>query len=540
MPAGISVVGWIVDSFSWLSRNTGMASADKISALRGMRDVFSAEYANRRQIENALSKHFRLHSYVPIDLPILENTELYLRKSGEDIAARLYEFHFKSRRIAMRPEVTASIIRAYVEHLQDEPLPLRIQYGGPVFRYEKPQLNRYRQFTLCGAELIGSAGPLADAEILHLACSGLERLGIRDYKLVIGHTDVLEGFLDKLALRKQLKNFLLRNMENLRKRGRASVIESLRSIYPEYSAAADAARASDQPQTGDSQQLINVLRDMTDGEAHQAITDFLHSLNIRIDTNRDEGEVIDRLLHKIREDRQGPKLQIALDCMQRLGELAGSPKDVLKGAYALATDFGLDTGALAALESTIHALADFGAPCGEIQLDFGLSRGLHYYTGLIFEIHQPSNDGEEIQLCGGGRYDNLVSILGGAESIPAAGFAYGVERIASLLDTGESVSLNRPAVSVIPVTSADIAACLALATALRTRDIVTEVDTDGRSLRRALKQADRRGAALVIIIGEAEREAGQAILRDMRSHQERQLAFDTLPSEVAALLSEGG
>lgn len=513
-----------------------MASADKISALRGMRDVFSAEYADQRRIEDALSQHFRLHSYLPIDLPILENTELYLRKSGEDIAARLYEFHYRNRRIALRPEVTASIIRAYVERLQDEPLPLRVQYAGPVFRYEKPQLHRYRQFTLCGAELLGAAGPRADAELLHLACSGIERLGVRDYKLLLGHTDVLGGFLDRLALRKQLKNFLLRNMENLRKRGPAHVIESLRAIYPEYSAAPDdVARAA-----GQSQQLISVLRDMTDGEARQAITDFLHSLNIRIDTNRDESEVIDRLLHKIREDRQGPKLQIALDCMRRLSALSGPPNDVLNGARALVAEFDLDTDALVALEDTIDALADHGPLSGEVQLDFGLNRGLHYYTGLIFEIHGPSSAGEDIQLCGGGRYDNLVSILGGVEATPAAGFAFGVERLASVLDTGERAALNSPVVCVIPIRNEDIADCLGVASALRAQGIITEVNADGRSLRRALKQADRRGAALVVIIGETERAAGHAILRDMRSHQERQVPIHDLPAAVATRLRERG
>ncbi len=512
-----------------------MATADKITALRGMRDVYSAEHSARREVEAALARHFLLHAYAPVDLPILENTELYLRKSGEDIAARLYEFQFKSRRIALRPELTASVIRAYVERLQDELLPLRLQYHGPVFRYEKPQQHRYRQFSLCGVELIGAAGPLADAELIHLACGALERLGIRDYELRIGHSAVLQALLDKLALRNQLRSFLLRNMENLRKRGRAQLVDSLRAIYPEYDAAADEGRPA-----GDGQQLMNVLRDMSDDEAHQAITDFLGSLSIRIDTNRDESEVIDRLLHKIREDQQGPKLHVALDCMQRLSELTGAPEDVLEGAYALAEEFQLETDALTDLEKTINALADFGAPSGQIQLDLGLSRGLHYYTGLIFEIHHRSKTDESIQLCGGGRYDNLVSILGGAKSTAAAGFSFGVERLLSALDGDAGPALKPPAVTVIPVQSDDIGACLAIAAALRRHNVATEAMTDGRSLRRALKYADRRGVALAIIIGEAEREAGRALLRDMRSHRERQVPIDALPAEVAALLGEGG
>ena len=513
-----------------------MASADKISALRGMRDVFSAEYARQRQVQDRLERRLRLHGYLPIELPILENTELFLRKSGEDIAARLYEFDYKSRRIALRPEVTASILRAYVERLQDEPLPIRIQYRGPVFRYEKPQQNRYRQFTLTGVELLGAPGPRADAEIISLACGGLEQLGIRDYKLVIGHTAVLEGFLGALGLRKQLVNFLLRNMENLRKRGIHAVVASLREIYPDYENAA--ATPDDTVRAGgkQSQQLINVLREMTDSEAHQAITDFLHSLNIRIDSNREEGEVIERLLHKIREDEQGTKLQVALDFMQRLGELTGEPAATLRLARALAADFNLHGQALDALERTLECLAQCGDISGDIELDFGLNRGLHYYTGLIFELHSRSSAGEAIQLAGGGRYDNLVSILGGGEATPALGFAYGIERIASVLEDEVSAAPEARIVSLIPVADDDFPAAFAIADALRACDIAVEVSIEGRNLRRSLKGADRRGARLVVILGEAERAAQSAILRDMTSHQERLVPLSDLPQTIRELL----
>lgn len=517
-----------------------MPSADKISALRGMRDVFSAEYARQRQAQDRLERHMRLHGYKTIDLPILENTELYLRKSGEDIAARLYEFDFRNRRVALRPEVTASILRAYVERLQDEPLPLRMQYSGPVFRYEKPQQNRYRQFTLSGAELLGAQGPRADAEIISLACGGLERLGIHDYKLVIGQTDVLEGFLQGLGLRKQLVNFLLRNMENLRKRGIDAVVTSLREIYPEFKSAAATAAGGQTDDGRQSQQLIKVLREMTDGEAHQAITDFLHSLNIRIDSNRAEGEVIERLLHKIREDQQGPKLQVALDFMGRLGELVGEPAGILRQAQALAADFKLDGGALDALKRTLNCLADYGDISGDIELDFGLNRGLHYYTGLIFELHCPAQTGELIQICGGGRYDNLVSILGGGDPTPALGFAYGIERIASVLEAGKGAAPDNGIICVIPVADDDCAAALAIARELRAREIAAEVSIEGRNLGRSLKRADRRGARLVIIIGEAERAEQSAILRDMRSRQERRVAQAELAVTVEELLSADG
>ena len=300
--------------------------------------------------------------------------------------------------------------------------------------------------------------------------------------------------MNGLGLRKQLVNFLLRNMENLRKHGVDSVLESLESIYPEFQSTEIPPGESQTSAEDKSQQLIKVLREMTDGEAHQAVTDFLHSLNIRIATNRDEGEVIERLLRKIREDQQAPKVRLALEFMQRLGNLTGAPADVLPLARALAEEFGLDLDAFNSLEQTIACLSEYGVCSDGIQLDFGMNRGLHYYTGLIFELHGVTSAGEPIQLCGGGRYDNLISILGGSEQTPALGFAYGIERIASLMDDETGTKSNQPAVCVIPVADADFAAGFAVANDLRTRDIIVELSIDGRSLRRSLRHADRRGA----------------------------------------------
>lgn len=246
------------------------------------------------------------------------------------------------------------------------------------------------------------------------------------------------------------------------------------------------------------------------------------------------------MLYKVREDEQGPKLRIALEYMGRLAELSGSPEDVLPRARALMAEYERDSDAFSQLEDTLAVLADSGELQGRIKLDFGMNRGLHYYTGLMFEIHCPNADGEAIQLCGGGRYDNLISILGGAQPVPAAGFAFGVERIARLLDQGEGESLSRPDVYLIPIAEADRAVGYQIANALRRRDVVVEVSIDDRSLRRGLKHADRLGAPLVIIIGEAEREREAAILRAMSARQEWSVAFDDLPRKVEELLKTHG
>ena len=510
-----------------------MPNADKILALRGMRDVFSAELNQRRRIQASLENHLRLYAYAPVELPILENTELYLRKGGEDMAARLYEFDFRNRRIALRPELTASVLRAYVERLGDAPLPLRAQYAGPVFRYEKPQHNRFRQFTLAGAELIGAAGPLADAEVMHLACGGLESLGIGDYRLVVGHTGALECFLRSLGLREQLVNLLLRNMENLRKRGTDSVLASLQELYPDLAAA---ARRESPAESESSQQLIAVLRQMSQDEAHQAIGEFLRSLNIRLESNRDADEIIDRLLRKIREDEQAPKLRLALEFMTRLSELSGAPADVLPEARQLLNAYDVEPRALDELEAALNNLGPYGDLAGELALDFGMNRGLHYYTGLVFEIRARNESGDETQLCGGGRYDNLISALGGGAT-PALGFAWGIERIASLLpaDTAASSSAQ---VILMPLDSDDIQPCLRTAHKLRGCEISVEMDADSRSLRRRLKRAARRGAPLVIIVGERERATDTVVLRDMRRSQEASVNLAQLPAAVQRKLAD--
>lgn len=515
-----------------------MPAADKIQLMRGMRDVFSRDYVIQRQIQSSLEKHFDLHGYVPIAPPVVENTELYLRKSGEDIASRLFEFNFKNRRIALRPEFTASILRSYVESLQEEPLPLRLQYSGPVFRYEKPQQNRYRQFLMTGVEMLGANDRVADAEILYIACTGLEKLGITKYKLVIGHSGILEDFLGELNLRKQLLNFLIRNMENIRKRGIAYVIELLKEIYPDLEFTADDLQIEiEQITSKQSQQLINVLKEMSNEEAHQAITDFLHSLNIRIDTNRGEDEVIDRLLHKIREDQQGPKLKQALDYMQKLSGLVGQPDDVLERAHALVHQYDVNSTALDEITQLLDTLTWYGDIQGEIELDFGLNRGLNYYTGLMFEIHYPSDGQEDVQLCGGGRYDNLVTVLGGNTPTPALGFAYGVERIASVITDNGQLTPLKPDVYIIPIESDDYPYAFKIARNLRADSRIVEVSIDKRNVKKSLKHADKRNAPIVIIIGKNERELQQVVVRDMLKHEEKAVAFDDIQKAVEGLLA---
>ena len=144
-----------------------------IEPVRGMRDMLPLEYAAQAATIGRIERVLELHGYAPIDVPIIEQRDLYSRKLGEELVGKVYEFAFGGRDLVLRPEMTASVLRAYVARLQDQPAPLRLRYAGPVFRYERPQRLTYRQFTQVGVELIGAPPPRADAECIALACAGL-------------------------------------------------------------------------------------------------------------------------------------------------------------------------------------------------------------------------------------------------------------------------------------------------------------------------------------------------------------------------------
>ena len=135
-----------------------MAPAVKISALRGCEMFLAPNMRSAAKFSSGWNGIFGYAATCLLTCQSWRTPNSTYGSRAEDISARLYEFDFKHRRVALRPEITASVARAYVERLRDEPLPLRIQYTGPVFRYEKPQRNRYRQFTMTGAELLGAAG----------------------------------------------------------------------------------------------------------------------------------------------------------------------------------------------------------------------------------------------------------------------------------------------------------------------------------------------------------------------------------------------
>jgi histidyl-tRNA synthetase len=137
---------------------------------RGTRDFTPEEMEKRRYIEQNMAATFTSFGYGEIQTPTFENLELFTAKSGESIVNELYSFTDKGgRELALRPELTAPVIRCYVERLQMEPKPLKLFYFGNCYRYDRPQKGRYREFQQAGCEVIGVDTAEAVAELLALA-----------------------------------------------------------------------------------------------------------------------------------------------------------------------------------------------------------------------------------------------------------------------------------------------------------------------------------------------------------------------------------
>ena len=159
---------------------------------RGTRDFTPEEMQKRKYVEEKMRIAFQHFGYKEVQTPTFETIELFTAKSGETIIDELYFFKDKGGRdLALRPELTAPVIRFYVEKLQMEPKPLKLFYFGNCFRYDRPQKGRYREFMQAGCELIGTDTPEAYAELISLAYTILKNVGLKDLKLNIGNLSVL-------------------------------------------------------------------------------------------------------------------------------------------------------------------------------------------------------------------------------------------------------------------------------------------------------------------------------------------------------------
>ncbi|MCC6027243.1 MAG: histidine--tRNA ligase [Archaeoglobus sp.] len=409
----------------------------RIERPRGTRDFLPEEMEKRREVERRLRKLAESFGYREVSTPTFEHSELFKRKSGEGIVEEMYVFEDKSKReLALRPELTAPIIRMFVNECSRMPRPLRFYYFGNCFRYERPQKARYREFWQFGVELIGSESYLADLEVILLAYKMLESLEI-DFELHIGHVGLLRNLLKPLGEESSKAMRLIDKKDE----------EGLRKLFSELG-----------------------MRDL-------------------------EEKVL------------------------RLTELVGG-KEVIEEAKEI-VDFDFNH-----VEKLSDLLESLGV---KHRINFGIARGLDYYTGVVFECYAKGL-GAQKQICGGGSYE-LAQIFGG-ERTPATGFAIGFDRVCELFK-GDSV--KKPVVVIVNFPGLEKNA-FELAMRLRESDITAVVDVMGRNLKKQLSYANDINAEYAVIIGESEVKGGVFRVKNLKTGEQLDVKAENITTFLSELL----
>lgn len=402
---------------------------------RGTRDFLPAEMAQRRHIERRMRTIAQSFGYGEIQTPMFEEQELFTLKSGEGIIGEMYAFEDKGgRKIALRPEVTAAVVRAYVNEAQVAPKPLRWYYFAECFRYERPQKGRYRQFWQFGCELIGADSAAADAEVIALAYELLKSSGVR-FVLKIGHLAPMKHMLRDLDAGEQKKV-----MTALDKRD------------------------------------MDLLKTTLDAIGHPDLYDPLTTL-------------------------------ITAETLDQVWQVTGDIPEKSR------------------IEETFRYLTAQNIPFVQ---NFGIARGLDYYTGMVFEGFA-DNLGAENQILGGGVY-RLAHLFGGKD-VPSCGFAIGFDRV--MVSLGEITPDAAPVVAVVATPQTRTAAYTAAA-AFRSAGITVVMDVMDRSFGAQISSALKSGAAYAALIGEKEAAAGTVTLKNLEQAAQQEMSLADAVAEVAA------
>ncbi|MEM4703669.1 MAG: histidine--tRNA ligase [Candidatus Bathyarchaeia archaeon] len=415
--------------------------------VRGMRDFLPEEARLLRFIENMARQVAKLYGYEEIITPVVEPYELLSAKAGEEVKSRMFAFKdLGERNVALRPEFTASVARLVATTLKNEPKPFRLFSVGTVYRYDEPQKGRYREFWQSNFELMGSAEPEADVEILLATNRLMKKTGLENYAFKIGHVGILRGIFNQEQFEEKTQNAIMQLM--------------------------------DKKQYEDALRLVE----------NSASTKCMQALRQLIEL---KGENSSEIVKKIRK------------CVEGYEEAKAATEN-LEQILKLVRESGCDT---------------------KLIVEPGFARGLEYYTGMIFEVNTPPLD---IALGGGGRYDKLVELYGGAPT-PAVGVAHGLDRIMLALQLQKAqVSDKETSLVVIPVTEELKGVALKISELLRTADITVETEVMGRKMSKALEDADRRKKDYAVIVGEKELKENFVVIRNMKTRQQQTVKIEKL------------
>ena len=427
-------------------------STPLIQPVKGMNDVLPSEISRWQWLESVAREILSAYAFEEMRVPIVEQTDLFKRAIGEftDVVEKeMYSFEDKGgERLTLRPEATAGMVRAMISNGMLRGARHKVWCIGPMFRHEKPQKGRFRQFHQIDVEAVGFAGPDIDAELIALSASFWKRLGIDRVRLQINSLGTPES--------------------------RRAYRETLTRYFRDHHAKLDA----------DSQRRL-------------------------------EGNPL-RIL-----DSKNPEMQ-----------------SIIAGAPLLPEH--LDAESRQHFDELRGMLDSLGIA---YEVNPRLVRGLDYYSRTVFEWITDAL-GAQDAVCSGGRYDGLITQLGG-EATPAIGFAMGVERVVALIEqAGTAPAARTSDVYVVVQGESSIGVAMRLADDLRRASTGRRVELNlgGGNFKAQFRRADRSGAPLAIVLGEDELARGVVQLKPLRegAGAPAEVKIDTAVSAVDEWLTAHG
>lgn len=408
-----------------------------IKAPKGTKDITFENIENWHFMEDEARKVFGNSNYTELRTPIFESTELFARGVGDStdiVNKEMYTFIQKERSLTLRPENTAGVVRAFIENgMHRQPSPVKLWYKGPMFRYERPQAGRQRQFHQMGVEVFGIEKPTADAEVILAAIQYLEALGLPDLSLEINSLGCSKC---RHTLRDNLKVVFKPKLEEL---------------------CADC--------------------------------------NVRYEKN--PLRILDCKNPKCREIIEQKEVQ-----------------DVINSEYIC--------------QECVEHFDTLKSYLDELDIKYSVNkllvRGLDYYNRTVFEITSNSL-GSQNAVCGGGRYDGLVEMLGGVAT-PAVGWAMGMERLNSLIEKKESTPLKAFVVSNLSKET------LSLVKMLRAQNIAVDFDLGNKKFKKQLEKASKLKVKYALILGEDELSQNKITLKNMSDGTQEMVSKEELIEKI--------
>ncbi|MBP5157569.1 MAG: histidine--tRNA ligase [Treponema sp.] len=415
--------------------------------LKGFRDSLPKDEILRSSLIEKLTKIYQSRGFVPIDTPVLEYTEILLRKSNGETEKQVFRFEDNGGRdVAMRFDLTVPFARFTAEHREELYFPFKRYHIAKVWRGEKPQAGRYREFVQCDFDCVGSDSAASDFEILELMKAALAEIGVEKVTIHVNHRGIFNRFLAKISCTDKSED-ILRIVDKLAKVGKDEVAKELAEI------------------TGNSQSADLILDYIQQKENWDAT-------------------------------------------LAHLEELAGGEAD--------------DTVRM----RNIRAMMDAAGISASYVLDPSITRGLDYYTGVVYETFMdelPSIG----SVCSGGRYDNLAGLYM-KERIPGVGASIGLDRlIAGLSQLGlaegrgsyiEAEIFNQDEKRAVTYVKA--------AATLRERGVAVEVFPDAAKMNKQYAVTDKKGIKWGIFVG----EDGSLTLKNLATREQ----FEGISADEAA------